>query len=511
MDEWASFSPEPGEFISAENNTVISVGTFTCVHRATGKRASLVVTAIVSALLGSVNQAQSGIAAGTNLFLVSLDERRECYRYHNLFGDLLAHELSLALPDDVVALHRRAYEWHMRQGLVAEAIDHAITAGDYGRAAELIAASWLDFVNRGELVKLEAWANGLPPEVAQSDPRLCLARAWMLLVLGRPAEVEAEVRAAERGAVPGPLADGSSSVESSAAIVRTSARLLLGDVGAAAQSAATASALEPDPTARWRPHVTNALGMTAFWSGAFDDAERAFAETVSAGGQVGYYGATIYALGYLAVIAARRGEAADAERRVAAARALAERQALGEHWVTVMVDYAAGELARAGGELKLARAEVEHGLNIARRGGLRLDTVYGLLALGEISLEAGGPDARAEALELRNRAQRQLAACPDPGFLRRRAEAKDATAGPGPVPTAANSSDELSERELTVLRLLSSQLSLREIGNELYVSLNTIKTHTRNIYAKLRVASRHQAVARGRELGLLRWSTLAQR
>jgi LuxR family transcriptional regulator, maltose regulon positive regulatory protein len=347
--------------------------------------------------------------------------------------------------------------------------------------------------------------------VAQFDPRLCLARAWMLLVLGRPAEVEAEVRAAERGAVSGPLADGSSSVESSAAIVRTSARLLLGDVGAAAQSAATASALEPDPTAPWRPHVTNALGMTAFWSGAFDDAELAFAETVSAGEQVGYYGATIYALGYLAVIAARRGEAADAQRRVAAARALAERQALGEHWVTVMVDYAAGELARAGGELKLARSEVEHGINIARRGGLRLDTVYGLLALGEISLEAGAPDARAEALELRNRAQRQLAACPDPGFLRRRAEAKDATAGPGPVPTAANSADELSERELTVLRLLSSQLSLREIGNELYVSLNTIKTHTRNIYAKLRVASRHQAVARGRELGLSRWSTLAQR
>jgi len=63
--------------------------------------------------------------------------------------------------------------------------------------------------------------------------------------------------------------------------------------------------------------------------------------------------------------------------------------------------------------------------------------------------------------------------------------------------------DELSERELAVLRLLSSRLSLREIGNELYVSLNTIKTHTRNLYAKLRVGSRQQAVIRARELGLL--------
>ena len=54
-----------------------------------------------------------------------------------------------------------------------------------------------------------------------------------------------------------------------------------------------------------------------------------------------------------------------------------------------------------------------------------------------------------------------------------------------------------------MLRLLSSRLSLREIGNELYVSLNTIKTHTRNVYAKLRVGSRQQAVIRARELGLL--------
>ena len=199
-----------------------------------------------------------------NLFLVPLDERRQWYRYHHLFGELLAHELSLAQRDDVAPLHRRAYEWHLREGLVAEAIAHATAAGDHSQAAELIAANWLVFVNRGELVTVEAWTRTLPPEMAGSDARLCLARAWILLVLGRPGEVEAEVRAAERRTLPGPLADGSSSVESSAAIVRTSARILLGDVGAAAQSAAIAAELEPDTSARWRPHVTNALGMTAF-------------------------------------------------------------------------------------------------------------------------------------------------------------------------------------------------------------------------------------------------------
>ena len=62
---------------------------------------------------------------------------------------------------------------------------------------------------------------------------------------------------------------------------------------------------------------------------------------------------------------------------------------------------------------------------------------------------------------------------------------------------------ELSERELEVLRLLPSRLSQREIAAELYVSFNTIRTHVSTIFRKLGVASRAEAVARARELGLL--------
>jgi LuxR family maltose regulon positive regulatory protein len=62
---------------------------------------------------------------------------------------------------------------------------------------------------------------------------------------------------------------------------------------------------------------------------------------------------------------------------------------------------------------------------------------------------------------------------------------------------------ELSERELTILRFLASDLSQREIGSELYISLNTVKGHTRSIFRKLGVSSRADAVARGRELALL--------
>jgi LuxR family maltose regulon positive regulatory protein len=90
--------------------------------------------------------------------------------------------------------------------------------------------------------------------------------------------------------------------------------------------------------------------------------------------------------------------------------------------------------------------------------------------------------------------------------------------GPGPrprpgarrdhKPAALNSKpepleDPLSERELEALRLLAAGYTYQEIAQALYVSVNTVKTHLKNIYAKLRVHTRRQATAKARELGLI--------
>jgi LuxR family maltose regulon positive regulatory protein len=61
----------------------------------------------------------------------------------------------------------------------------------------------------------------------------------------------------------------------------------------------------------------------------------------------------------------------------------------------------------------------------------------------------------------------------------------------------------LTERELTVLRYLQTRLSVMEIGSSLHISINTVKTHTRNIYRKLNAGGRREAVRRGRDLRLL--------
>lgn len=63
--------------------------------------------------------------------------------------------------------------------------------------------------------------------------------------------------------------------------------------------------------------------------------------------------------------------------------------------------------------------------------------------------------------------------------------------------------DPITEREMEVLKLLDSELSNREIATRMFVSLATVKTHIKHLYRKLGVRARHQAIARGKELGLL--------
>jgi LuxR family maltose regulon positive regulatory protein len=80
----------------------------------------------------------------------------------------------------------------------------------------------------------------------------------------------------------------------------------------------------------------------------------------------------------------------------------------------------------------------------------------------------------------------------------------DHLAGAEPAPAAANALPEaLSERELSVLRFLPTNLSAGEIGSELFLSVHTVKTHMRKLYAKLDAHTRAEAVQRGRALGLL--------
>jgi LuxR family maltose regulon positive regulatory protein len=117
----------------------------------------------------------------SELFLISLDNRREWYRYHHLFQQALKQRLAVEMTSEQVStLHRLASTWYGEQGLVDEAIHHALAAGDLDLAARQMTAGLRDVINRVDRPTLERWLGLLPEELVQSQPDLLMIRIWVL-------------------------------------------------------------------------------------------------------------------------------------------------------------------------------------------------------------------------------------------------------------------------------------------------------------------------------------------
>jgi LuxR family maltose regulon positive regulatory protein len=88
----------------------------------------------------------------TNLFIVPLDYEQKWYRYHHLFQGLLRRKVQAQLSgDEIVALHSKANAWLASNGLIEEALHHALVAGDMERAAQLVEDSRHDLLNQQSL------------------------------------------------------------------------------------------------------------------------------------------------------------------------------------------------------------------------------------------------------------------------------------------------------------------------------------------------------------------------
>jgi len=133
-----------------------------------------------------------------NLFIVPLDEERRWYRYHHLFGDLLRQRLRKAYPDLIPRLRCRASAWYEQNGFSAAAIEQAILAEDYQRAARLIQHVAADTWKRGEDSKLRRWLDRLPPDIINDNCLFCVYLAWSLLADGEVAEAQKALDAAEQ-------------------------------------------------------------------------------------------------------------------------------------------------------------------------------------------------------------------------------------------------------------------------------------------------------------------------
>jgi LuxR family maltose regulon positive regulatory protein len=147
---------------------------------------------------GVTGQAMLETLERANLFIVPLDNERRWYRYHHLFADLLRSRLKHVLPDQAPALHRRASEWYEENGLIAEAVNHAFTAGDIERAARLIEANAIAVVDHGGLATLLRWLSALPEEMVRSRPWLCVANGWAFSYASQLDSAELRLLDAER-------------------------------------------------------------------------------------------------------------------------------------------------------------------------------------------------------------------------------------------------------------------------------------------------------------------------
>jgi LuxR family maltose regulon positive regulatory protein len=170
-------------------------------------RQFLLQTSILGRLTGPLCDAVTGHEGGTamlealdrgNLFVVSLDDRRRWYRYHQLFADVLRTRLLDEQPAWVPDLHRRASDWYEHNGDRSEAIRHALAGEDFDRAASLIELAVPALRQGHQEVTALRWLRALPDEVIGRRPVLSVAYAWALFRSGRVDAALVMARRAQR-------------------------------------------------------------------------------------------------------------------------------------------------------------------------------------------------------------------------------------------------------------------------------------------------------------------------
>ena len=120
-----------------------------------------------------------------NLFIIPLDQSCTWYRYHRLFAELLRQRLQATKSYSEKELHALASRWFTAEGLLSEAIQHALAGLDWGRAAGLIQDNSVNLLRHGELGTLLGWLKALPEDVVRRHPQLCRDYGWVLTLTGQ--------------------------------------------------------------------------------------------------------------------------------------------------------------------------------------------------------------------------------------------------------------------------------------------------------------------------------------
>ena len=232
-----------------------------------------------------------------NFFLVPLDDRRHWYRYHHLFADVLRMHLMTEQPDQVPALHRRASEWYEQNGLMADAIHHALVGADFERTADLIERA-LPFMRQSRQEStLLGWLKALPDELFQYHPVLNVHYIGTLLQNGQLEGVESRLRDVEQWlATPEDIRDRPIYVDeddfqrlpSSVAMYRAAIALAQGDVVNTKNHARKVLELAREDDDLPRGAASSLLGLASWTSGDLEAAYQMFSNGMAHLQRVGF-------------------------------------------------------------------------------------------------------------------------------------------------------------------------------------------------------------------------------
>ncbi len=431
-----------------------------------------------------------------NLLLTFVDRGDEWFRYHALLGGMLRLQLERRHPRLAFELHRRAAEWFREHDLPEDAVEHAFSGGKPEDAAAILSEAWLSLLRDGDAAVLLRLVERLPTDVILGYPELAAGSALATYLARRPAHERSRwLTVTERSRTESPHT-WTLHAARSASLARATA--VDGDVGAAALHARQALEISAklDDLEGEVPSLA-ALAYALYLAGAPDEAwAHASAAVVSPEAPDRPHG-VLRALGLLALLAADAGRMGEAEAKAREAVKFSRDRALSTAASMHIAHLARARVLEAKGRLREAEAAADLGERLARMPDPSVAHAFASLVLAEVRTRRGRLASAADALA---DAAREIETFADPGRLRREL-ARIERLHRAAKKKSSTPSEPLSAAELAVLRLLTTDLSQRGIGRRLFLSVNTIKTHTRSIYRKLGVTTRAEAIARAAALG----------
>jgi LuxR family maltose regulon positive regulatory protein len=304
-----------------------------------------------------------------NLFLVPLDNRREWYRYHHLFRDVLRQRLaSGASSEAVAALHCCASAWFERHGLTIEAINHRLAAASWEQAAQLLEQHAVAFAARGLIQMALGWLNGLPEPVLHARPQLALDQAHLLMYANQFAAAAERLDTIERE-----LASASDSAHNRylrGRLMHTRASFcrLRGDLESCVTLEQQVLDLLPEVDAFWRSVAQFNCVQACFVTGDVRAAEQLLEERIAVLRALGTSFSAAIGLAYLAELRVLQGRLHAAAATYAELAQLATGSASQSLVGGAAYWFGMGDLHREWNELETAERELQQGVELLGSG-----------------------------------------------------------------------------------------------------------------------------------------------